>query len=81
MVLGKSDIEEVNEKIGMHIPESTEYDTFSGFILDSIGRIPSEKEQITMGGFVVTVSEKDGNRIREYIIRKVESAEENRQTG
>ncbi|MGD8701512.1 MAG: hemolysin family protein, partial [Desulfosarcina sp.] len=38
-VLGKSDIEEVNQKIGMRIPESKEYDTFSGFILDKIGRI------------------------------------------
>ena len=32
-VLGKSEIDEVNEKIEMNIPDSKEYDTFSGYIL------------------------------------------------
>ncbi len=70
IVLGKADIDEINHLIGMDIPDSPEYDTFSGFVLDSIGRIPEEKEQITIGSFVVTVMEKEGNRIREYAVRR-----------
>ncbi|NNF99254.1 MAG: HlyC/CorC family transporter [Desulfobacteraceae bacterium] len=70
LVLGKSDIEEVNEIINMEIPESPEYDTFSGFILDRIGRIPSENEEIDIGSFRITVKEMDGNRIKKYIVRK-----------
>jgi CBS domain containing-hemolysin-like protein len=73
IVLGKTDIDDVNHIIGMDIPDSPEYDTFSGFILDLIGRIPEEKEQINVGDFVVTVSEKDGNRIREYAIKRAET--------
>ena len=69
MVLGKSDIEEVNEKIGMHIPESKEYDTFSGFILDKIGRIPEEDEIFTINGYKVVVMEMDGNRIKRYLVQ------------
>jgi CBS domain containing-hemolysin-like protein len=69
MVLGKSDIEEVNEKIGMHIPESTEYDTFSGFILDTIGRIPEVDEAFTISGHKVVVMEMDGNRIKRYLVQ------------
>ena len=67
-VLGKSEIDEVNDKIPMNIPDSKEYDTFSGYVLEKIGRIPEEKEKITLGNFIVTVNEMQGNRIREYIV-------------
>ena len=70
IVLGKSDIDEVNEKIHMNIPDLKEYDTFSGYILDQIERIPLEKEEIQMGDFTVTVKEMDGNRIKKYIVKK-----------
>jgi CBS domain containing-hemolysin-like protein len=72
-VLGKSEIDEVNEKLQMTIPDSKEYDTFSGYILDQIGRIPSEKEQIPIGDYLVTVNEMDGTRIKEYIVKKQEN--------
>ena len=71
-VLGKSEIDEVNETIEMDIPDTREYDTFSGYVLDQIGRIPREKEEIQLGDFVITVSEMDGNRIKEYIVRQQE---------
>lgn len=71
-VLGKSEIDDVNEKLAMEIPDTKEYDTFSGYILDQIGRIPQEKENINLGDFVVTVNEMDGTRIKEYIVKKTE---------
>jgi CBS domain containing-hemolysin-like protein len=70
MVLGKSDIDEVNEATGMDIPDSKEYDTFSGYVLNAIGRIPKEKETITSGAYTITVEEVDGNRITEYSIKQ-----------
>ena len=73
IVLGKTDIDEVNEKILMNIPDLKEYDTFSGYILDKIERIPQEKEEIQMGDFTVTVKEMDGNRIKKYIVKKTHS--------
>jgi CBS domain containing-hemolysin-like protein len=77
-VLGKSEIDEVNETIKMDIPDSREYDTFSGYVLDQIGRIPQEQEEIPLGNFLITVKEMDGNRISEYIVRltEVESPKE-----
>jgi len=65
-VLGKTDIDEINQVIGMDIPDPKEYDTFSGYILNTIGRIPDEKEKITIGSYVITVKDKDGNRIKKY---------------
>lgn len=78
-VLGKSEIDEVNEKINMSIPDSKGYDTFSGYVLDQIGRIPQEKEEISIGDFIVTVKEMEGNRIKKYIVmqnRKVRPRQE-----
>ncbi len=72
-VLGKSEIDDVNEKLDMDIPDTKEYDTFSGFILDQIGRIPREKEDIELGDFIITVNEMDGTRIKEYIVKKAEA--------
>ena len=71
-VLGKSEIDDVNEELEMDIPDTKEYDTFSGYILDQIGRIPQEKEDINLGDFVVTVNQMDGTRIKEYIVKKTE---------
>ncbi len=73
MVLGKSDIDEVNEKTGMNIPESREYDTFSGFILDRIGRIPEKDEVFTIDGNKVVIMEMDGNRIKRYLVQALTS--------
>jgi len=72
-VAGKSKIDDVNETIGISIPESAEYDTFSGYILNLTGRIPEEKERIPIGRFLITVSKKTGNRIREFHVNKITS--------
>lgn len=70
LVLGKSEIDEVNAATGMNISESNEYGTFSGYILNRIGRIPEEKEEIDIDPFVVIVDKKKGNRIQRYIVRR-----------
>jgi len=70
IVLGKAEIDKVNETIPMDIPDSPEYDTFSGFILSRIGRIPHENEEIAMTPFTIVVKEMDGNRIKKYIVRQ-----------
>jgi CBS domain containing-hemolysin-like protein len=69
-VLGKADISEINEIIGMDIPDLKEYDTFSGYVLNTIGRIPKENEKIVIESYIITVEERDGNRIKKYSIKQ-----------
>ena len=80
IVLGKADIEDVNDRIDMNIPDSAEYDTFSGYVLEQIGRIPAENEKFTLGHFDVIVKSMDGNRIKEYIVRAATPAGPQEQT-
>lgn len=79
VVMGKTDVEEVNRTIGMNIPDSADYDTFSGYILEEIGRIPSENERFTIGDFNIIVKSMDGNRIKEYIIKAIVPTETEKQ--
>jgi CBS domain containing-hemolysin-like protein len=71
-VLGKTEIDDINEQLGLNIPDDGDYDTFSGYVLDVIGRIPQEKEEIVLGNFSVVVNAMEGNRIKEYLVRKTE---------
>jgi putative hemolysin len=69
IVPGKSDIDEVNSLIPMEIPDTKEFDTFSGYVLNQTGRIPKVNEEIPIGNFLVIVQEMDGNRVNQYRIK------------
>jgi CBS domain containing-hemolysin-like protein len=70
LVLGAADIDVVNEALHMDIPESIEYETFSGYVLEQTGKIPKEKEQIVIDRFLITINEMDGNRIKTFIVKR-----------
>ena len=70
LVLGAADIETINQAIPMDIPESIEYETFSGYVLDQTGKIPKEKEQIVIDRFLITINEMDRNRIKTFIVKR-----------
>ena len=79
IVLGKTDIENVNARIGMNIPDSSDYDTFSGYVLGAIGRIPREGEKIAIGNYLVTVRRKEGVRITEYIVKRARTPKQEKE--
>jgi len=68
LVSGKIDIDDLNKEIGISIPESNNYDTFSGFFLEEIERIPQPGESIKIDKWNITVKDMDGNRIQTFII-------------
>ncbi len=70
LVLGKTEIDEINKTLGLNIAESKEYDTFSGYILEKTGRIPEKGEVIEFDNCTATVHERDGNRIKTFIFKK-----------
>ncbi len=74
LVAGKIDIDDLNKEIGIAIPESANYDTFSGFFLEQIERIPSPGESLRVNNWVITVKDMDGNRIQSFIIKTGDEA-------
>ncbi len=69
-VLGKAEISEFKRKTRMRIRQEDDYGTFSGFILNKLGRIPIEGEEIDLGGAKATIAKVEGNRILEVIVKK-----------
>jgi CBS domain containing-hemolysin-like protein len=69
-VMGKAEIGEVNDQLRMNIPDTGEYDTFSGYVMNQTGRIPREGEEIPLGEYTAVVKTRKGNRIIEYKVRK-----------
>ena len=70
LVAGKIDSDDLNKEIKIKIPELTAYDTFSGFFLEQIGRIPKPGESVSKDNWMATVKDMDGNRIKNFILKK-----------
>ncbi|MBU1340772.1 MAG: hemolysin family protein [Proteobacteria bacterium] len=70
LVAGKIDIDDLNKEIEIEIPESNVYDTFSGFFLEQIGRIPKPGESVMIDKWMATVKDMDGNRIKNFLLKK-----------
>ncbi|MCM2283881.1 MAG: hemolysin family protein [Desulfobacula sp.] len=70
LIAGRINIYDLNEEIDIGIPESNTYDTFSGFFLEQIGRIPQPGESIVVDKWTATVKDMDGNRIQSFILKK-----------
>ncbi|MBT8342367.1 MAG: hypothetical protein HKP58_16215, partial [Desulfatitalea sp.] len=45
-----------------------------GYVLEHIGRIPSENETLSLSNYRIIVKSMDGNRIKEYVVQQMESA-------
>jgi len=70
LITGKIDVDDLNKELNINIPESSTYDTFSGYFLEQIGHIPTAGESIIIDKWKATVKDMDGNRIQSFIIKK-----------
>ncbi len=63
VVDARINVYELNEALGISIPEGESYDTISGFIFSQIGRIPGTGENIVYGGLTFTILDADQRKI------------------
>ena len=45
--LARVHISEINERLGLHLPEDEHFDTIGGFVFHQLGRIPHVGEELT----------------------------------
>jgi putative hemolysin len=62
----------LNETYGFALPESEEYTTLGGYIVNALGEIPQAAEQIELGGYRFDVLEVSGNKIDAVQLRYLE---------
>ncbi|MGB2769277.1 MAG: hemolysin family protein [Candidatus Zixiibacteriota bacterium] len=70
LVQGRADIDEINEKCGLDLPEEKAPYSISSYILDKIGRIPKEGDIIRQPKFEIKIKSMEGNSINTVIITR-----------
>jgi CBS domain containing-hemolysin-like protein len=65
-------IDEVNERLGVDLPEDGEYDTIGGFVFSELGHIPVVGEELIYRNVRITVLEATARRIERVRIEIVD---------
>jgi CBS domain containing-hemolysin-like protein len=63
IVKGEVNIDEVNESLGIDLPEGEEFETIAGFIFNRAGRLVEEGESIDYDGLTIRVEQVENTRI------------------
>jgi len=63
-------IEEINEEMGLELPDSEDYETIAGFILSLLGHIPEQGEQLRYQDMKMVVTQMNGMRIEEVLLTR-----------
>jgi len=67
---GSMRIEEANEEIELELPEGEDYETVAGFILNLLGHIPRQGEQLKYKGLKIVITKMRGLKIEEVLLTK-----------
>jgi putative hemolysin len=68
-VSGKASIDDVNELLGTDLPDE-EWDTVAGLLLDLLGRMPENGEEVTFRGLTLRAEKVQGRRIATVMITR-----------
>ncbi len=60
---GRLEIDYLNSKYPLDIPENSEYETLAGYILSHVERIPEPNEKIDISPYEITILKASNNRI------------------
>jgi len=64
-------IDEVNELLGLDIPEDEDYDTLGGYVTAAMARVPAPGDEIKTDGLRVRVLDGDQRRVRRVLIERL----------
>jgi len=75
VVQGEVNIDEVNEILGIDLPEGEEFETLAGFVFNRAGRLVEEGEEIEFDGIRIRIERVDNTRIMSARVTVLEPAE------
>lgn len=65
-------VTDLNEELGIDLPESDEYDSIGGFVISELGTIPRSGARVSKEGLDITVHNASPRRILTLLIKRVE---------
>ncbi|MFQ5428717.1 MAG: hemolysin family protein [Phycisphaerae bacterium] len=69
-------VDEINEELGLKLPEDEAYDTIGGFVLSRLGRIPKTGDSVVEGDVRIDIVEARERSIRRLRIRILDAVHE-----
>ena len=72
-------IDDLNDKLGLQLPEDEDYDTVGGFVFAELGHIPEAGETFEAHGVKVTVEDAERTRVTAVTVQKLEAAPASRE--
>lgn len=69
LLSGRMEIDAINQRFGLHIPESDDYVTIAGFILQSLRDFPKLNEEFDIGSFHFKILQLQSNKIQLLTLR------------
>ena len=67
---GRHEIEDINKKYHLDIPEDEAYETLGGYIISKIGEIPEENETFDMDHFHIKINKANQKQIQKVVITR-----------
>ncbi len=73
LLSGRLEIDHLNEKYFLSIPESEEYDTLAGYIIYHYESIPEKNTTVSLDNFLITITDVSSNRVEEVELKVINS--------
>jgi len=67
---GRADIKDINKRLKIRLKEHVDFETFGGYILHELGRIPKQGETVKIKSIKIRIARKTGQRILDTIVWK-----------
>jgi CBS domain containing-hemolysin-like protein len=65
------EIDYLNEKYNLNLPESDEYETLGGLLLQAFGTIPNIKDRIKINNYEIIIDEVEANKIDVVTLKRI----------
>lgn len=71
-ISGRAHLADVNEQLGLELPEPADYDTIGGLVVDRLGRIPTVGETVNCDSVRITVLAASKRKVEEVLLQSEE---------
>ncbi|QDU98142.1 hemolysin family protein [Lignipirellula cremea] len=72
VVDGRTHLDDINERLGLNLAETNDFDTIAGLVMEQLGRIPMVGESITIEQVRVTVLEASRRRVEKVRLELID---------
>jgi CBS domain containing-hemolysin-like protein len=69
---GRAHLADVNEQLGLELPEPADYDTIGGLVINRLGRIPTVGESVSCDSVRITVLAASKRKVEEVLLESEE---------